>query len=233
VSALESVTGALPRDAIHALSAIRKTRTRRRGEEKLLRLARHLVDQLGEVPAPQRIPATLRRRWEDTRTELAGLRPLGVDVRPLPYGHDDDTLRAGLLDVLARDLDGVEVARRETLRRLLVTARLRSLGRAREGLVIGLTLALAQLAELKGRLGEALAESMLRLRQGAVVVGSGLAEAGTIDAPEDALYLELSELEEAVSGEPGAYAARVRLRREADLRWRHDDPPRRLSARAR
>ncbi len=233
VSALESVTGALPRDAIHALSAIRKTRTRRRGEEKLLRLARHLVDQLGEVPEPHRIPATLRRRWDDTRTELAGLRPLGVDVRPLPYGHDDDTLRAGLLDVLARDLDGVEVARRETLRRLLVTARLRPLGRAREGLVIGLTVALAQLAELKGRLGEALAESMLRLRQGGVLVGSRLAEAGTIDAPEDALYLELSELEEAVSGEPGAYAARVRLRREADLRWRHDDPPRRLTARAR
>ncbi|MDQ3033736.1 MAG: hypothetical protein M3Y87_15065, partial [Myxococcota bacterium] len=95
-----------------------------------------------------------------------------------------------------------------------------------------ITIGLAQLAEIKGRIGEALASAMLRLREGACAVGAHLVEAGVLDEVDDALYLDLSEIEDALSGEPGAYASRVRLRREADARWRHFDPPRRLAARS-
>lgn len=231
VSALEATSGTLPRECVHALAAIRRTRARRRADERLLRLARHLVDQLGEIPEPHRVPAALRRRWDEVRAELGSLRPLGVDVRPLPYS-DDRALHGALLDAVRAPVDAEESARREAVRRLLATARTRPLGRAREGIAGSIAIGLAQLAEIKGRIGEALASSMLRLRAGAVAVGAHLVDAGVLDDAEDALYLDLAEIEDALAGEPGAYASRVRLRREADARWRHYDPPRRLAARA-
>ena len=46
--------------------------------------------------------------------------------------------------------------------------------------------------------------------------------------PADESTRELAELEDAVRGEPGAYAARVRLRREDDARWASFDAPRNL-----
>ena len=123
-------------------------------------------------------------------------------------------------------------ARREAVRRVLATARVRPLGRAREAIAGTLAIGLAQLADIKGRMGESLATAMLRLRASACEVGAHLVEQGVLDEPEDALYLDLVEIEEAIAGEPGAYASRVRLRREADLRWRHFDPPRQIAAHA-
>jgi hypothetical protein len=232
VTALEATCGTLPRECVHALAAIRRTRARRRADEKLLRLAQHLVDQLGEIPEPHRIPAALRRRWEETKLELGTLRPLGMDVRPDRYAASDRTLRAALEVALSTTPDADEIARREAVRRLLATARVRPFGRAREGIAGGVAMGLAQLADVKGRMGEALAASMLRLRGAACALGTRLVDAGILDDPDDALYLDALEIEEATTGEPGAYASRVRLRREADLRWRRYDPPRRLAARS-
>ena len=117
------------------------------------------------------------------------------------------------------------------MRRLLATARGRPLGRLREGLAGSIAMGLAQLADTKGRIGESVAASLLRLRAGACAVGARLVEDGILDECDDALYLDLQEIEDALRGEPGAYASRVRLRREADARWRHYDPPRTLAAR--
>jgi hypothetical protein len=233
ISALEATCGPLPRECVAALAAIRKTRTRRRAEERLWRLARQFVDQLGEIPELHRIPSAMRKRWDEVRTELRELRPLGVDVRPVPYGSSDRELHAALVAMVGATPDAEEIARREAVRRLLATARVRPLGRAREMLARSIAIGLSQLAEVKGQLGEALALAMLRLRSAACAVGRQLVERGILEDPEDALYLDLAELEEAISGEPGAYAARVRLRREADLRWRNYDPPWRLAARPR
>lgn len=231
VSALEAACGTLPRECVTGLAAIRKTRARRRVEERLRRFARHLVDQLGEIPEPHRIPASMRRRWDETRAELANVRPLGLDVRPLPFGASDRDLRAVLISMLETTPDAEETARREAVRRLLATARVRPLGRARETLARSVVLGLSQLAEVKGRLAEGLATSLLRIRAAACAIGARLVEQGILELPDDALYLDVGEIEDAICGEPGAYASRVRLRREADLRWRHYDPPRRLAAR--
>jgi hypothetical protein len=231
ITALEAISGPLPRECVYALATIRRTRVRRQADERLLRLARHLTDQLGEIPETHRVPAALRQRWDEVRRALLDLRPLGVDVRPLPYGSDDRVLRAALIDALRTPLDAEEDARREALRRLIATVRGQPLGRGRELFVSSIAVGLTDLAEIKGRIGEALAASMLRLRRGACRVGAHLVEHGMVDEPEDALYLDLAEIEEALAGEPGAYASRVRLRREADARWRNFEPPRRLSAR--
>ncbi len=231
MTTLEAIAGPLPQECIDALAAIRRTRARRHADEQLLRLAHHLVDQLGEIPETHRIPPALRHRWDEVRHTLGDLRPLGVDVRPLSYGNDEQVLRAALVDALRIPLHTEEDARRETLRRLSATVRARPLGRGRELLVSSIAVGLAELAEIKGRIGEALAASMLRLRTGACRVGAHLVELGMVDEPEDALYLDLAEIEEALAGEPGAYASRVRLRREADARWRNFEPPRRLLAR--
>ncbi|UJR80392.1 Hypothetical protein I5071_24390 [Sandaracinus amylolyticus] len=232
VSVLEATCGTLPREAVHALAALRRTRARRRVDERLLRLARHLVDQIGEIPEAHRVPAALRRRWDEVKLELRDVRPIGVDVRPLPYGASDAALRAALIDALRTVTDAEETARREAVRRLLATARGRPLGRMREGIAGTLSMGLAQLADIKGRMGEALAIALLRLRGSASNVGAHLVDHGMLDDPDDALYLGLGEIEEAIGGEPGAYASRVRLRREADLRWRALEAPRRLAARA-
>ena len=69
------------------------------------------------------------------------------------------------------------------------------------------------------------------MREAAVVAGERLCDAGVLETPEDALYMDVEELEQALEGEPGAYAARVRLRREDDQRWARYEAPRRLRAR--
>lgn len=231
VSALEASSGAVPRECVKALAAIRRTRERRRIDEKLARFARYLIDEIGEIPEAHRIPGVVRRRWDEVRRELEGVRPLGVDVRPVPFGASDQALRAALLESLRATADAEESARADALRRLLATARGRPLGGVREALARSIAIGLAQLADTKGRIGEALASALLRLRTGACAIGARLCENGILDEPEDALYLDHQEIEDALAGEPGAYASRVRLRREADARWRHYDPPRRLAAR--
>jgi hypothetical protein len=122
----------------------------------------------------------------------------------------------------------VERARREASRRLLATARSRPLGRSREAIAGSLLVLLGRVAHAKGRLAEGLASAMLRLRRGACEAGRRLCDMGVLDGPEDALYLHLAEIEEALEDEPGAYAARVRLRREDDARWARFEAPRRI-----
>ena len=81
-------------------------------------------------------------------------------------------------------------------------------------------------------MAEGLAAANLRLRDVAIEIGRRLVERGVLDEPDDVLYLFVPEVQEALSGDPGAYAARVRLRREEDARWRGFTPPTRLVARA-
>src|SRR5690606_27140589 len=103
-------------------------------------------------------------------------------------------------------------------------------GRSREAVARSLVLLALRVARAKGAVAEGLAAAYLRLRKLTLEAGTRLARRGVIDRPEDALYLGRSELEDALRGEPGAYAARVRLRREDDQRWAAFDPPRRLEA---
>jgi hypothetical protein len=125
-----------------------------------------------------------------------------------------------------------EQAQKAAIRRLMATARARPLGAGRAALARTLTLMIERLSEAKGTVAEGLAAANLRVRHAAVEIGRRLVERGVLDEPEDALYLYVVEIQEALSNEPGAYVARVRLRREEDARWRSFEPPTRLVARA-
>lgn len=228
LAALEATVGHLPRDTYPALAAPRAVRARRRAHDRLRDLRQRLGLRRGQLPSRPTHNATLERRWDETRAALRQLRPLGIDLRPLAFGADEPHFAAALRDLESFDDNVREKARRDAVRRLLATARSRAMGRTREGIAASLTLLLSRVAAAKGSASEGLAASLSRLRGGACEVGRRLVEAGVLDQPDDALYLWLSELEEAIAGEPGAYAARVRLRREDDARWARFDAPRRL-----
>ncbi len=231
LAALEMAVGVLPRECIPALAAPRNTRTRRRLEDRLARLGRRIEQEAGELAARERLPSTLQRRWDDQRRAALDLRPLGIDVRTEAIGETDETLLRGVRAALLGEQEARERARRDAARRIVATARSKSLGRSREAMASSLLLLLRRVARSKGRVAEALSGGLLRLRRAAVEVGRRLVVNDVLERPTDALYLHLGELEDALSGEPGAYAARVRLRREDDQRWSRYEAPRRIDGR--
>ena len=229
--AIEAAAGALPRDAYIALAAPRATRERRRAHEKIERLVAKLREAGVRQGTPAgALPPALRRQWDETRRAVVDVRPLGLDIMPRAYGESDATLLTALGAVRASEHESHEEARRAALRRVCDTARARSFGRSREAAVHAVALVLSTLADAKGEVAEALALGLLRLRAAALVAGERLCETGILETADDALYMDVEEIEQALEGEPGAYAARVRLRREDDQRWARYEAPRRLRA---
>lgn len=222
---LEAVVGTLPRECVEALAAPRNTRMRDRIVEKLSRLASRVVSDAGGLVGPAMLSSPVNRMWRETAQSLAGARVLGIDVRPEAIGANDTAMLAGLRAVLSRESERRETARQDAVRRLRATARALPFGMSREVMVASLCMLLARVADAKGRASDAVAATMLRLRAAALEAGRRLVDAAVLDAPEDTLYLDLEEIEQALEGEPGAYAARVRLRREDDARWAELDAP--------
>lgn len=231
LGALEATVGALPRDCLGALTRPRIARSRRRLYDRMQRLARRIEQEHGELVGRAVLGQQTRRRWDELREDLVQVRPVGIDVRPEPFGADDRALMEALASAPWDEDDSRERARRDALRRILATARQKPLGRSRGAIAASLGLLVRQLARSKGNAAEGLSVAMLRLREGALEAGRRLSEVGLVDDPHDVLYLCLEELEQGLAGEPGAYAARVRLRREDDLRWGCYSAPRRIGAR--
>jgi hypothetical protein len=228
IGALEAAVGTVPRECVDGLAAIRRTRARRRLDERLAKAAK----EIGEMPpAVDPVPAQYRRRFAELRGELADRRPLGLDVRPTAYGASDAALVDGMRAAIDGRAERAEQAQKQAIRRLMATARARPLGQGRAALARSLTLIVERLADAKGTVAEGLAAANLRLREVAIEMGRRLVERGVLDEPDDVLYLYVSEIQDVLGGEPGAYASRVRLRREEDARWREMDPPTRLPAR--
>lgn len=225
---LEAIVGALPRECYGALAAPRAMRKRRRVHERLQKLRRRIEKKHGSLVDPDRLSEGNRKRWVETREDLADVRPLGIDVVPRPIGFDDQTLMQALQRLEDYGHTAREEARKNAAGRVVAIARSRSLGRLRAGLALSITPLLQRLARVKGGVSEGVADSLLLLRRAACEVGRRLVERAVLDEPDDALYLSLVELDEALSREPGAYAARVRFRREDDERWRNYDAPRRI-----
>ncbi|MEZ4326063.1 MAG: hypothetical protein R3B40_12655 [Polyangiales bacterium] len=228
LEALEMTLGPLPRECYGALATPRRTRPRERTLTAMNRFATRLTAELGNVPERASLASALGRDWDRLRDTVIGLRALGIDVRPGALGQDDATFRAELLRLRDLDLGASERARKDAMRRLLATARGRDMGRSREGLVNTLGGLAERVAVVKGVVAEQLAASLLRLRAAALQAGQRLVDRAVLEVPSDALYLTLAELEEALVGEPGAYASRVRLRREDDARWARFEAPRRV-----
>jgi len=230
LGAIEAVLGTVPRDCIHGLATIRRTRARRRLDERLNRA----LEELGDLPASvDPVPAEHRRFFADLRRATADKRPLGLDVRPLAYGASDSALVEGMRAVLDGRAERAEREQRGAVRRLMATARSRPLGRGRAALARTLTVVIDRLAAAKGEVADGLADANLRLRDIAIEAGRRLVERDVLDRDDDALYLFVAEIQDALDGEPGAYTARVRLRREEDARWRRFTPPTRLAPRGR
>jgi len=230
LAALEMVLGPLPRECYPALAAPRIAKQRRRVHDKMGRLARRIESEVGEIKSRNALSRGLRRRWDDLRVSLVDVRPRGIDIAHDAIGASDERMLAELKRKRKDDPDAIERARRDAIRRLRATARARPFGRARESVATSLAVLAGRLTRSKGNVVEGLADAMLRYRRGVVEAGRRLVDDAVLDEPEDAFYLSLTEIEEALRGEPGAYAARVRLRREDDSRWLGMEPPRRIGA---
>ncbi len=227
---LEAVVGTLPRECVDGLAAPRNTRARDRVVEKLARLASAIVSEAGSLVGARMLSASTGRMWRETAESLTDVRMLGIDIRHEAIGASESAMLEALGAVHAREDENRETARRDAVRRLRATARMLPFGVSREVMVASLCVMLARVADAKGRASEAVAATMLRLRAAAVEAGRRLVDTDVLDAAEDTLYLDLEEIEQALEGEPGAYAARVRLRREDDSRWAELEAPRRIDA---
>lgn len=229
--ALRLMLGDVPRDTFRALAALERTPPRRELDARLVALAQRCIEEQGRVAPPRDRHGVLRREWDRLRTSLARTRVLGMDVRPAPLDSDDAHLTQGLQEALAEQRLGREQARTNAQRQLRVLARSSPLSAASAPAVETIIALLRRLAQAKGAVAEGLSGALLRLRDGALEAGQRLRTDGIIDVAPDAFYLALDELEDALRGELGAYAARIRLRREDERRWRCYEPPHRIHGR--
>ncbi|MFW5876024.1 MAG: hypothetical protein ACOCXM_04755 [Myxococcota bacterium] len=231
LAALEATVGPLGREAIGTLAAPRPTRWRQGVEESLRQLGREVRGRHGRLVAPEEMRRDLAQRWARMRRELIDARPLGIDVRPDAMGVTDAAMREAILDAMGPTVFPSDSHRATVARRVRVHVRGRPFGRARETMAAALTLLLKRVAHAKGAVVDDLAAALLRLRRAAMIAGDRLVDRGVLEVSDDALYLQVSEMEEALSHEPGAYAARTRLRREDDARWAEFEAPRRIEGR--
>jgi hypothetical protein len=228
--ALEQLCGEVPRDAFAALAAPAYGAERAAIDQKLGALAERCLRADGalQTPAPESGAA---QEWQKLRRTLRHVRGLGMDVRTAAIGSDDDHLLLALHEVRARGAQQAERQRRAARERLAARALRGSLGPLGVAPALGLVTLLGRLAQAKGGVAEGLAAALLRLRAGALEAGRRLSNDGLLERPGDTLYMTLEEIEQALEGELGAYAARVRLRREDDRRWRNFAAPRLIRAR--
>lgn len=232
---MRSTIGTIPEDVIADLVAVRAPEERRRREEELARFGREAIaacrDDAERLAALAQgvVPPRMHEHADQLRTRLADLRPLGLDVRPIPYGSSIASLCMAA-DQLARAEDPEE--RRRRAHDAIVAMGPRGVtSPARQGLVRGLLSLFDRLATAKGEIADVMALCLLRLRTCACEAGARLVDEGILEQPDDALYLSIAEIEEALRGEAVAFASRARGRREEDARFRHLRPPRRLAAR--
>lgn len=227
--AIDVTVAVLPREVFAALAAPKRTHSRRAIDAQLLVLG----DRIREIEQALVIPTDpgLLRLWSQTRAALASARVLGMDVRPAPIGSDDDHLLMAIEEAAAARDENAELRRTAAERQILLLAAKGPLGPLGIAPVAAQVALLARLARAKGSVAEALSAVLLRLRAAALEAGTRLVGEALLDAPDDGLYMPLDEIEQALAGELGAYAARVRLRREDDRRFRNFQPPRHIAAR--
>ncbi|MEM9188554.1 MAG: hypothetical protein AAGF12_05235 [Myxococcota bacterium] len=233
LTALEAAVGALPRECFPALAQPKTNRARRRVHDRLGRMAHRIEAECGELRGRDRLSTPLQRKWDELRHAVREERPWGLDIRPPPFGDSDDALLAALAAGYPEQDARWERLRKDAGRRLLATARSRPFGRSREGLVHSLLATAGRVTSAKGKTADGLAASLHRQRRAALIAGARLVERALTDEPGDALYMYVAEIGQALAGEPGAYGARVRLRREDDQRWANYAAPRRIDRRQR
>ncbi len=227
---IEQLCSEVPRDAFLALAAPAYSAERDAIDRKLNALAERCLRADGslEVPASDSAAGI---EWQKLRRTLRHVRGLGMDVRSAAIGSDDDHLLLALHEVRARHAEYSEERRRRAQEILGKRALRGPLGPLGVGPALAISAMVRRLAHAKGGVAEGLAAALLRLRVGALEAGRRLSNDGLLERAGDTLYMTLEETEQALEGELGAYAARVRLRREDDRRWRNFEAPRMIRAR--
>jgi hypothetical protein len=220
---LERLCRKVPRAAFLALAAPVYAPERLAIDKKLRSLLAACVDAEGRLAKPR--SSDTRAEWERVRRTLRHVRSLGMDVRAAAIGSDDEQLLIALSEVRARYEEDSESARAKSVSVLKGEALRGSLGALGVPPVLAIALLLRRLSEAKGRVAEGLSAALLSLRASALEAGRRLSDDGLLERVDDTLYMTLEEIEQALEGELGAYAARARLRREDDRRWRHFDAP--------
>ena len=228
--ALEAVCGGLPRDLFDTLAAPQRTPERRALDARLVDLARRCDVGAGTLVLPPK-DASLTGVWSELKRTLGRVRVLGMDVRPEAIGTDDAHLEHAVREAWDYHREVAEGARRKADLKLAQKAAKGPLGPLGIGPVVALAVLMHRLTQAKGEVAEGLAAALLRLRAAALEAGRRLAQEGVLERAEDTLYMPLEEIEQALEGELGAYAARVRLRREDDRRWRNFRAPRYITGR--
>jgi len=226
--AIEASVGAVPRSALDALAAPSRSRRRQAVDQKLVGVAPYCHKPDGSWAVPGEAHAS---DWHKLLRTLKHVRILGMDVRPEPMGESDAALLSAVKEAVAAQEADLETQRKRAERMLLGMTRKGPFGLLAAPALSAQLVLLRRLALAKGSVSEGLSVALLRLRAAALEAGARLSAQGVLDAAEDTFYMPLDEIEEALSGELGAYAARVRLRREDDRRFRHFLAPRRILGR--
>lgn len=228
--AIEASVGPLPRETLDALAAPARSRRRQAVDQKLIAVVPYCRGADAQWHVPTDAHAA---EWHKLLRTLKHVRILGMDVRPEPIGTNDETLLDAIKEAQAAQDADVETQRKQAERLLLGMTLKGPLGPLAAPAISAQLLLLRRLSLAKGSLSEGLSIALLRLRAAALEAGARLSAMGVIDAADDTFYMPLDEIEEALSGELGAYAARVRLRREDDRRFRNFVAPRRIQGRNR
>jgi hypothetical protein len=228
--ALEALCGGLSRELFDTLAAPQRTPERRAVDARLVDIARRCDLGAGTLELPPN-DASLQKVWSELKRTLGRVRVLGMDVRPEATGSDDANLAHAVREAWDHHRETNDGARRKADLKLAQKAATGPLGPLGIGPVVALAVLMHRLTQAKGEVAEGLSAALLRLRAAALEAGRRLAQEGVLERAEDTLYMPLEEIEQALDGELGAYAARVRLRREDDRRWRNFRAPRLLAGR--
>ncbi len=228
VPAIDATVGPAPRDLLDALAAPMRSRRRQAVDGKLLAMAPHCqhLDGVLALPGEEHLA-----EWGKLLHTLKHVRILGMDIRPDSIGSSDASLLQAIDEAVAAQRVESEKQREHAERALRSLSLKGPFGPLGAPAVSAQLVLLQRLARAKGSVSEGLSAALLRLRATALEAGERLAAQGVIDSAEDAFYMPLDEILEALSGELGAYAARVRLRREDDRRFRNFAAPRRILGR--
>ena len=231
LGSLEMAGSPLPRETFPAIARPRSTRMRRKKMHELRAFAKQVINEHGDLVPFDGLRSREKERWATLRASCADLRPLGIDVLPDAIGASDEAMLEGIRLSLRINEARNKRERNAEIERVMFAARERSFGRGRETLASSLLFLQGRVSKSKGVAIEGLAAALLRVRRAACEVGRRFVERDLLDLDEDALHLYLPEIEQAMAEEPGAYAARVRLRKENDARWARFRAPRRIYAR--
>ena len=228
---LDWLCGGVPPDAFASLATPRPTAERAAVDAKLSAFAEEAAAEPSLGPESTTPPAWSTPEWQALRAALQDVRVLGMDVRFPAMGADDAELSRAIEEARERRRNASERIRHDAERRLVRRAFRDWGGALRLGTLSGLLGLLRRLSRAKGIFAEGLSVALLQLRAVVLEAGRRLVDEGVIETPEDLFFLDLSEIEQALEGEVGAYASRIRFRREEDRRWRAFDAPRLIPGR--